>query len=378
MLRRVLAMGCSLALFGVVSVASAADSPTTQPTTRESRPGGRGGFGGGFGMMRRGGAFGGGGMARNGPGPQGEDNQPGPGPRGGFFGRGGFGPGGGGAGGNGPARPGFGGGFGGGGAASNPPGRNLPSTHPLLARLDALLMAMHREIVQEEGGQAGPVTATRRGPEQGAIGRFPGAPGRFFEEMRRTRMARQMEAFRRDRGYGERDGRRFERPRMFDRESFARRRGPFRGEFRPPLGRMGDRRGMQRPGFRDGPPPRGFSGRGWFERTDGYRGGYGRFGPPEERRPMMDRYDRFGPPAPRERFGHEGGPWMGGQSPEQEEGFRPRRADDGRFDGRGAGPRDYAPRGRFDDPRGGPDDDQAPPPPRGRYLPSRDDRDGDR
>lgn len=391
MVRRVVALGCSLALLGVVSIASAADSPTTRPTTRPSgRPGARGGFG----MMRRSGPFGGGGMARNGPAQQGDDNQPGPGPRGGFpFGRGGFGPmgggfaqgGGGAAGGNGPARPSFGRGFGGGGAASNPQDRNLESQHPILSRLDELLMALHRDLMREEEGRSGQGMGMRRGPQPGPMGRFRGEPGRFFQEMQRARMARRWEDMQRGRGYGQWEGRRFGQRGMWGREPFARGFGPFRGEerrgeFRPHFGGMYDHREMQRPGFRGGSPPRGFFGPGRFEREDGYRGGYGRFGPPEERRPMMDRYGRdgrFGPPARPDGFGPEPGRWMDRGGPDQEEGFGPRRPEEGRFGrGRDFGPQDRGPReregGRFDDPRGSADD-QAPPPP-GRFPPRWDDQ----
>ena len=373
MVRRVFALGCSLALFGAVSVATAADSPTTQPIPQDTgRPGLRGGFGGGFGAMRRQGGFGGGGMARNGAGPQGEDDGPGPGPRGGRpFGRGGFGamgggfgPGGGGASGgngapgsNGLGRPGLGRSFGGGGTTSNPQGRDLRSSHPFLARLDAWLMAVHRELMQEEDGQPGPGMGDRRGPQQGPMGRFRGEPERRFEEMRRARMARRWEEFQRDRWFGERGRGRFDRG-MWGREPFPRRFGPFgaeerRGEFGRYFGRMYDDREMRRPGLGGGPPPRGgFFGRGGFGPGDGYGGGFGHFGPEERRLPMMERDDRLGPPARSGGFGGGRGAWTERGGPDREEGFRPRLGNDNRFDdGRGFAPQERGPRGRPSDNR---------------------------
>lgn len=384
MLPRVVAVGCCLALSGMVCVASAADSPTTQPTTRNSgRPSPRGGFGG-VGPMGRPGPFGGGGMGRGGPGAPGAGNMPGPEGREGFpMRRGLFGGGGGFAqGGNGPGennRPfpgrgrGFGGGMGG-GVAVNPPGAQLNAAHPFLSRLDALLMAVHRELMQEEQGAGRPDMGGRGGPLQGPMARRGNGPdGRFFEAMRRARLAREREDFGRERGFGPHEGRWQERG-MWGRESFGPRFGRFRGEerrgeFRPGFGRMYDDREMPRHFFRGGPPPLGPLGPGRFER---FREG---FGPGEGRGRMMERFDRFGPPDREGRFGAERGRWMERGGPEQEEGFRPRRPEERRFDGRGGfGPDGGGQRGMgsgWFDRRGAQADDRAPSP--RRPYPSRSD-----
>lgn len=223
--------------------------------------------------------------------------------------------------------------------------------------------------MQEEDGQRSAGFGMRRGPRQGLMGRFRGEPGRFFEEMRRARMARQWEDFR-NRGFGEWDGRRFGERGMWGRELFPRRfgfrGGEGRGGFHPYFDRMYNHRDMQRPGFRGGPPPRGFFGRGWFEREDGYRGGIGRFGP---------QGDRFGPPTRSRRFAGESGPWMERGGPDREEGFPPR-GNDNRFDGdRNFAPQERGPRGRMNDDRDGA---EAPvPPPRGRFPSQWDQRGGD-